>query len=1023
VRRGARSVPAARIGNDHRAAAATASFSRFHVAAGGSSLRFRALPTPAAPVAASDSNNPLANLMSEIVAEVETDVPPAGVSGTSGLALGSAPVSYADEELEVFSEDGTRAGGPAAVPQAPASGLHMAVDNASAKATAEGLPLAPTPPAVAPAADPHVAELPPTVAELPPTVAGREGTDGAQADEAAAAAAFGLTSAEATELGDAAAPAADAAAASMPAEGDFGIAYRRVAVPGQSAAAGEGQAGYKLPQQQGFQGEAQLVAAAQQNAQLQQWIGHSMATAAGHGDGGAATGVQVATGGPGAADGVAVGADGGAVDDEFSYDVDGPSASQSASGAPGGCSAGEAAPAAPAVDVEATLARLRAVEAARRTAATNSANADAAAPAGGAQQPPAAASASHGGALQGTGSSGASATGALAGGVSALAAVRAQLQSAADAEERDRVKELEQRVMAASEVVGSGASSAAPAPAAAGGAAAGLSGSGAAASATGKGKHLAALAEDNENEDEEDEDDEDEGNAVAAVGSSAVRGEAPAPAGSASAPAVEAASAATADGFPASALSAAAPVPVTLATPPTPPATSGAAAAAAAAAATPAGALATNPLMARRQPATADGTAATPGGVLPPLLPGAGARAAAGAADASEGTPLTAAIGVAESPMPAAGGGAGAGVGLTAPSAAALGAVRLVDYPALASHLLTPRRFFGRLPKVQASAKDPTAGCLGALFAQPLLPVLHPERAAVFALALTPYDPEDDVHYRAFPALYEGLTGTPFGRSGGNASWTDIGFQREADFSSDLRGAGMLGPLQSLWLLHHYPGFARKLQAAAASPRHSFPLMIQSISLTAKAMQALRWGKLNKLCNRERQSVPVSVTFMVSDVDAAPSQRPGPVFTVFNQFYGALMLTFYTLWMERGATMGQIGTLVNEVVERCYRDPAGSVSRFLEGVGGVKGHEHYDGDVGAAGFDLEAGAGRRAAGSAGSAGAGASGAAAAPASSTKGKEAAPLKLSSPLFDGPAAGKAVGVAASGSVGGRANRYAT
>jgi hypothetical protein len=953
--------------------------------------------------------------MSEIVAEVATAAPPhAGASETSGSALGSAPVSYADEELEVFSEDGSRAGGPAAIPQVPGSGLHMAAATASSKTTVEDLSFAPTPPA-APAGAPVAAFR---VVELPPTAVEREGTDGAQPDEAAAAAAFGLTSAEATELGGAAAPGADAAAASLPPEGDFGIAYRRVAVPGQPAAAGEGQAGYRLPQQQGFQGEAQLVAAAQQNAQLQQWIGHSMATAAGHGGAGAAAGVQAATG---AADGVDGGADGDGVDDEFAYDVDGPGASQPASGGvPSGDSAGEAAAAAPAVDMEATLARLRAVDAACRTAAANAVNADAAASVAGAPQPPAPASAAQGGQLHSSGSSDVSATGALAGGVSALAAVRAQLQSAAAAEERDRVKELEQRVMASSEVVGSGASSAAPSPAAAGGAAAGSSISGAAAGAAGKGQHLAALAEDNE--DEDDEDDTDEEGAAAAVGTGVVRGEAaagaPATAGSAAELAAEAAS--SADGFPAPALSAAAPIPVALATPPAPRATSGAVAAGVAVAAPPpAGALATNPLMARRQPAPTVGTAATPESVLPPMLPGTGLRAAAGAADASEGTPQTAAIGVAESPVPAAGGG----VGLAARSAAAPGAARPVDYPTLASHLLTPRRFFAHLPKVQASAKDPTAGCLGALFAQPLLPVLHPERAAVFALALTPYNPEDDAHYRAFPALYEGLTGTPFGRSGGNASWTDIGFQREADFSSDLRGAGMLGPLQALWLLHHYPGFARKLQAAAASPRHSFPLMIQSISLTAKAMQALRWGKLNKLCNRERQSVPVSVTFMVADVDAAPSQRPGPVFAVFNQFYGALMFTFYTLWMERGATMGQIGTLVNEVVERCYRDPAGCISHFLEGVGRVKGHEHYDGDVGAAGFDLEAGAGRQAAGSVGSAGAGAGNAAAAPASSTKGKQAAPLKLTSPLFDGPAEGKAVGAGGAGSVGGRANRYAT
>ena len=44
--------------------------------------------------------------------------------------------------------------------------------------------------------------------------------------------------------------------------------------------------------------------------------------------------------------------------------------------------------------------------------------------------------------------------------------------------------------------------------------------------------------------------------------------------------------------------------------------------------------------------------------------------------------------------------------------------------------------------------------------------------------------------------LYATITGVPSSSPG--AAWTVIGFQREGDFSTDLRGVGMLGPLQAL---------------------------------------------------------------------------------------------------------------------------------------------------------------------------------------------------------------------------------
>lgn len=400
-----------------------------------------------------------------------------------------------------------------------------------------------------------------------------------------------------------------------------------------------------------------------------------------------------------------------------------------------------------------------------------------------------------------------------------------------------------------------------------------------------------------------------------------------------------------------------------------------------------------------------------------------------------------------------AGAGAGAGVGGPAPSgeaailAAGLAARGGAIYPFLASHLLTPRRFFPRLADTTASARDPQATCFSRLFFQELFPSLQPERAAIFAIAKTPYDAADAMHAAAFPALYEALVGAPFTSA---SSWTRIGFQREGDFSSDLRGAGMMGCLQALWLVHQYPGFARKLQGACSLPEMGamqVQLMIVSIGMTGKALAALRYGRLNKAANRERRDTPVSVTLMVRDVATAEPQVPGPVMLTLHRFYAAMLHDFYTALMEKrshpataaagGLSMRDVPGLIDAAVARCNRDPAAAISRFLESVPFVKGPEAYPpANGGGSGPAASAGAG----GGAGRA----SGLrvdvdAAAPGGGRPRDEKSPLKLSNAIFDGPGVGGAsatrtaggygsgagagtagAGTAAAGAA--RANRYA-
>jgi len=215
-----------------------------------------------------------------------------------------------------------------------------------------------------------------------------------------------------------------------------------------------------------------------------------------------------------------------------------------------------------------------------------------------------------------------------------------------------------------------------------------------------------------------------------------------------------------------------------------------------------------------------------------------------------------------------------------------------------------------------ATAPDPDAGCWARLFAEGMRAELHPERDAIFCLAKLRYDGADATHAAVFPALFTGITGSEF--NGTTSAWTLIGFQREGDFSTDLRDGGMLGPLQMLWLATAHRPFVQKLQAVASSDTHGFPLMIQAINFTATTLAALRYGRLNKMANREAAAGSAG----------ASATKPGPVFAAANAYYAALLFAFYAEWVGTGATIARIGTIVRAITATVNRDIPAAIERF-----------------------------------------------------------------------------------------------
>ena len=228
-----------------------------------------------------------------------------------------------------------------------------------------------------------------------------------------------------------------------------------------------------------------------------------------------------------------------------------------------------------------------------------------------------------------------------------------------------------------------------------------------------------------------------------------------------------------------------------------------------------------------------------------------------------------------------------------------------------ASHLLSEQKTKPFLSSIIPTAADPESTCLSRLLAQKLSASLVVGRDAIFCVAKAQFDPHDSIHEHLLMTLFSSLTNTE--AILGRTSWQTIGFQRDNDFTTDLRGGGLLGPLQALALIEGRPWLAKAMYQASQDPISGFPFMIQSISLTAKVLQALRIGSLNGLCNA-----------------AASSKTLYPVLSAVNDFHAALALAFTRKWRESGATISRMGHIMQEVIPPLCKRPDQAIASLIE---------------------------------------------------------------------------------------------
>ncbi|KAH3855754.1 uncharacterized protein LOC127871082 [Dreissena polymorpha] len=184
---------------------------------------------------------------------------------------------------------------------------------------------------------------------------------------------------------------------------------------------------------------------------------------------------------------------------------------------------------------------------------------------------------------------------------------------------------------------------------------------------------------------------------------------------------------------------------------------------------------------------------------------------------------------------------------------------------------------------------------------------LMEERERVFCVAASQLSNENSLHMRTLQTIFRSLTGSKFDCPRLGSHWEEIGFQGN-DPATDLRGAGVLGLLNLLFLLKDpkTASLASDIYRLSLHPTQNFPFCVMGINLSRITLQTLREDLLNRECNRR-----------------------GEVMAVVNEFYAGLYLQLYQVWKCQGKTISDSGYVIKDIETRAKKSPR-DVLKHLE---------------------------------------------------------------------------------------------
>eukprot|EP01083_Nonionella_stella_P006286 18299_1 len=183
---------------------------------------------------------------------------------------------------------------------------------------------------------------------------------------------------------------------------------------------------------------------------------------------------------------------------------------------------------------------------------------------------------------------------------------------------------------------------------------------------------------------------------------------------------------------------------------------------------------------------------------------------------------------------------------------------------------------------------------------------LTEERDTVLALAHVKLDHGNENHERALGTLYMRLTGDNHMCPTIGTHWDTIGFQGN-DPGTDLRGSGIFGLIQILYLIKHHSFLAEKIFRLSRNDLQNFPFAVVSLNITGLVLTVLRQTSLYKLSNRD-----------------------GSVYTTVNDLYCALFYNFYLVWKNECKTIINFSDVKAQLAEMSRTNARILISNFKE---------------------------------------------------------------------------------------------
>jgi len=219
---------------------------------------------------------------------------------------------------------------------------------------------------------------------------------------------------------------------------------------------------------------------------------------------------------------------------------------------------------------------------------------------------------------------------------------------------------------------------------------------------------------------------------------------------------------------------------------------------------------------------------------------------------------------------------------------------------------LETKRYFMTIDIAQYRSElhveDEPEGCFAKVFSC-LTPTLDGDlvgdREKMFAMAKIQLEDDNQMHLRVLHTIYMRLMGGARAMPRYGSHWEDVGFQG-SDPATDLRGCGMLGLMQLLFLINHsYPN-AAAIHVLSRDAVQEFPMAPLSINLTHIALKAVRKGLLTDAAN-----------------------KMGSMWKAADNFYCGAFYEFYLRWKSGGKTIRDSGHVTREL-EDFLLTPAGA---------------------------------------------------------------------------------------------------